>query len=121
MRSWLKPTRTKMMCATDAAWLAGFFDGEGSLCKYFAGRNKKYITWVFTIANTNLPSLVYCNKITGVGKPRVKIKSTAKRKTCYEWRVASQNDMVSVCQQILPYLTIKKDRVQKFLNNWKPF
>jgi hypothetical protein len=117
MRSWLKECKTKNMLPTQAAWLAGFFDGEGSLTFYMAGRDRQYKTWVLTLPNTNLESLKKCQEITGVGYVRPKpVKEN--RQPCWMWTVATQRDMISICKQMLPYLIIKKKKCALFLSEW---
>jgi hypothetical protein len=49
---WLKPVTAKTMASTDAAWLAGFFDDEGSFGRYRGSRG--YGNWILSIANTHI-------------------------------------------------------------------
>lgn len=61
---------TRWMSATEAAWLAGFFDGEGSLSMYLGGRTRKNHCWVLSLGNTDTSALHRCIAYTGVGKPK---------------------------------------------------
>lgn len=63
----LKKCSTKEMSLTQAAWLAGFFDGEGSITNYFSGKDRKYKCWCLTIPNTDKEALDTCLLFTGVG------------------------------------------------------
>src|SRR5438270_13689339 len=62
MRVWLKESTARRMSEVEAAWLAGFFDGEGSLSHYRGGKDGKYLSWRICIANTYLPSLERCQR-----------------------------------------------------------
>jgi hypothetical protein len=120
MPRWLKPTTARQMSLTEAAWIAGFFDGEGSIGQYLAGRGKKHPTWFLSIPNTHFGSLDYCQRITGVG--RINDKNSKSRPVHHQpqrmWRVDRQRDIAQICRQMLPYLVIKRDRVEAFLMMW---
>ncbi len=116
-RSWLRPCTAKTMTLTEAAWLAGFFDGEGSLTSFLAGRNRKYPSWVISVPNTYKAALDRCVEYTGVGKVNVK-KVKAKHKPAWCWRVNCQRDIEAVCRQMLPFLIIKRKTVEAFLASW---
>lgn len=107
------------MSRVEAAWLAGFFDGEGSITRYMGGRNKAYECVVLSISNTHLGSLKWTKKITGTGTVYLKCKATKTHKTQYTWRLNSQRNVVDICQQMLPYLVIKRAKINKFLKEWK--
>jgi hypothetical protein len=119
MRVWLKDRTVLNMSTTEAAWLAGFFDGEGSLTKSTGGRNHKYKSWIVSISNTCLESLQFCSKITNAGSICTKDrKNIENRKPAWDWRVNSQRNIVAICEQMLPYLIIKKIKVKQFLEEW---
>lgn len=109
------------MTREEAAWLAGFFDGEGSLSPYNGGRNKHYPCWVISIPNTNKDSIDHCKTIAGSGIISLKSDKSRKahHKPIWQWRVNAQRDIASLCQQMLPYLIIKKGRVSEFLAEWE--
>jgi hypothetical protein len=116
-RSWLKPCSTKEMPSAEAAWLAGFFDGEGSVTVYLAGRNRAYPTYIISIPNTHKGSLDRCVEITGVGKVVSKnMKNKPDHyKQQWQWQVQSQRNIASVCLQMLPYCCIKQDKIRECL------
>ena len=108
------------MTAIQASWLAGFFDGEGSICKYKAGRNKAHDSWVLTISNTSYASLFFSKLITGVGAIHPKGKPKKKHhKKQWTWKVHAQRDILSILNQLLPYLIIKKKASDKFIKSFK--
>jgi hypothetical protein len=90
MRSWLKEQTAREMTPTEAAWLAGFFDGEGCFGQYAAGREKRYLAWILKIDNTDLQALRYCQQITGCGTVRHKALKQPHHKQQWVWRVYSQ-------------------------------
>lgn len=83
------------MAAVDAAWLAGFIDGEGSILQYLGGANKKSVCWVLNVPNTNLEALEKCKRIAGVGNIGYK-RVQGNRKDQWQWRVTRFNDIVSL-------------------------
>lgn len=119
MRSWLKDGTAKKMTPVEAAWLAGFFDGEGSLVSYKSGRKRTGRAFKMQIANTDLRSIKRCLAITGVGGVGHRYKNHPRWKYQEIWYVNAQRDLVDVLKQIRPYLIIKGDVVDKFLDKWK--
>lgn len=92
---------------TQAAYLAGMVDGEGSfMLKPHNGRNGVLILRV-TIVNTHLGVLEWCKQVTGIGSviPRTYTGNT-NQKTNYSW-VVSSGSAASFVIQIQPYLIIK--------------
>ena len=59
--------KAKKLAPTDAAYLAGLIDGEGTITLSRRNRNK-YRALVVTVSNTELDILKYAQAITGVGK-----------------------------------------------------
>lgn len=120
MRSWLKPLTVKKMKLTDAAWLAGFFDGEGSLVLSNSGRDGKN-AGVITIPNTCYKSLQKCLRITGAGSIITKnmLPKPKSRKQLWVWQIRSQRNVVSTLKQMAPYLITKKEKADRFLSFWE--
>lgn len=100
--------RAKMLLATDAAYLAGFIDGEGSIMLY--GRRDK-VALKLSISNTSKPVLDWVEDITGVGKVMLHRKADHRIRTT--WMYQSNSEAAeSVIEQILPYLIIKKEQAK---------
>ena len=120
MPRWLKPCAVRQMSLTEAAWLAGFFDGEGSLCHFMGGRDKRHPTWILTISNTHLGSLEQCVKFSGAGSLNAKSMKArpAHHKPQHQWRVVRQRDIAEVCRQMLPFLVIKRAAAESYLMSW---
>ncbi len=100
----------------EAAWLAGFVDGEGCISSFMA--RGKYKNWFLQIGNTNLSALEYCQRITGCGRIIKKKEAHGNYKTQWQWRVSAQRDLVAVLEQITPYLIIKSEAAHSFLDEW---
>ncbi len=119
MGRWLKPDTTKKMKLKDKAWLAGFFDGEGSISIWIDKRG--YGRWTLSISNTHLTSLKFCKSITGVGSIAEKFYKRRKKNWSRQWmwQIKSQLNIISILKQMLPFLKVKKGRTKKILSKWK--
>lgn len=111
----LRKLSVKEMEIAEAAWLAGFIDGEGSIYPAMTG---KYKVWGISIANTDIIALEKCRIITNGGslyKKTSQVKVFPKAKPQWVWKVARQRDVVYICEQMLPYLTTKRSRAEECL------
>lgn len=100
------------MKKTDAAYLAGLIDGEGSIALW-AGFKKNHVTRsyrpIIEISNTHLGVLEWANQVVGNGwlKPTNKLNHRAKNhKLLYRVRFRTQ-DLRWLIPLIQPYLKIK--------------
>ena len=59
--------KVNKLSPTEAAYLAGIIDGEGTITLSRRNRNK-HRTLVVTVSNTEMSILQYIHSITGVGK-----------------------------------------------------
>lgn len=107
---------TSFMSETDAAWLAGFFDGEGSIFVYKGGRGGKYDCYAISLPNTNFDSIEHCFNITGVGLISKKTKRIDHHKQQFQWRVNVQKDILRVLKRLAPYLVVKKQKALDMIN-----
>lgn len=106
------------MTLTEAAWLAGFFDGEGSLSCHRGGNGGKYICWTLTLVNTSHAAIQVCRRYTGgvgIVTDKSKYRRLSHHKKIWEWRVNVQNDIEAIVLQMLPYLIIKRQKAEEFL------
>jgi hypothetical protein len=101
----------RLMSPTEAAYLAGFIDGEGCLTIGRASRKEnragyRYIA-LLTVSNTDLRALHRITDLCGNGKIQLQDKrSSAEHKTLYRV-IWSSNQMRHILPQIRPYLLIK--------------
>jgi hypothetical protein len=107
------------MRAIDVAWLAGFFDGEGTIGTYRGGRGGKHLSLFISIPNTHKPSLRRCQAVTGCGTV-IPQKTKRGYKQQWRWRVTRRMNVLSIAKQMLPHLTTKKQVVTKILGDWLP-
>ena len=114
MRAHLSPLRAREMSAIEAAWLAGFIDGEGTISSYMSGRQRRHVSWLLSVPNTVRGSLERCKEITGAGSVLVKPIGREKRQPCHQWRVYRKLDIASICRQILPHAVIKAPQIEAF-------
>lgn len=109
------------------AYLAGIVDGEGSLCIYRVNPAKynRYQTpnfrSVLNISNTRYELMEwldtnFSNFNSGHKKHRRSIfkKNSTHERWIYEW-VVQAHRLVDVCQQIMPYLVLKKRQAELIL------
>ena len=105
---------------TDKAYIAGLFDGEGSVSykQYMRKRahNKKaFPTWQIRleIAMTDQSVLIWLHEVLGVGTvgPR---KVRPGRKKQWRWR-CSHRDAYYVCLLIWPWSHTKLPKIQKII------
>ena len=113
------------MTETDAAYLAGLFDGEGSV---YYKRTKQirhnrpgkpvHNIWVIRmeIAMTEKSIINWVHEFTGVGHsgPR-KVKPGKKKQ--WRWR-CSHRDAYYVSRLIWPYAHVKLDKIQKIIDHY---
>ena len=116
-RSWLKPSTVRPMTIAEAAWLAGFFDGEGSLVVRL-GERRGACACRLSIPNTDHAALVYIQKITGAGGIGKKYLRGSNHKAQWTWALNSQRSVVDVLKQMLPFLVVKRAAALDFLDNW---
>lgn len=108
----------KQLSATDAAWLAGFIDGDGCYtCSVWERRQNKSLPSI-TIAPrilavqiaTQRQVLDHIREITGVGKVYDKEEKSNKLNSQKQgqWVVGNLQDILEVCEAIHPYTVLKK-------------
>ena len=101
----LLPASARVMLPTEAAWLAGFFDGEGT--HQHDRRGKNGLCCQMTINSTRRPALLYCQEITGIGRVLPQKLMPPQRKRQWRWSVSRQNDVANLLHQMRPYLQIR--------------
>ena len=122
------------MNAKQAAYIAGLFDGEGSI--YFAKRQEKKkahkgpghrysnsMRISMEITMTDEPVINWVHKILGVGtvnkKPRKgKRKDGTGYLMQYRWRCTFR-EAYQVCKLLLPDAKVKAEKIQQLINHYK--
>ena len=116
-----------MLQETDISYIAGLFDGEGSITykQYMVKRphNKKaYPTWSIRMemAMTDESVLRWVHEILGVGtvgEKRYKTKYTVGWKKQWRWRCQFR-DAFQVACLLWPYVHVKMEGIQKIINHY---
>lgn len=93
------------------AWLAGFFDGEGTV--YLGNAKQGGIT--LSIGNTNRDVIESIARRTGVGTVEIREQTRERWNRTFIWRVRNYADARGILLLMRPYLTIKAGDVDRGL------
>lgn len=101
----------------DFAYLAGYFDGEGSICIMKGGPGGKWPYLRVTLVTSDeepvkLASVVFGGKCRSVKHNN---KPTRPRKTLYRWSVGNV-EATKVLKKLKPFLLAKKDQAELALS-----
>ena len=114
------------MKKSDAAYLAGLFDGEGCITykqkmKQRRPVEKAYPTWEIRMEINMTPQSVIrlIHEMTGVGTVAKKPpgKGQLGKKMQWRWR-CGYRDAYYVCRNIAPHSHVKLDKVQKIIDHY---
>jgi hypothetical protein len=94
-----------------AAWLAGFFDGEGSV--YLSTGQPTSIA--VSIGNTNRDIVESIARRVGIGSIETRLQKSLNWNTTYIWRVRTFAGARTVLLLMRPYLTIKAEDADRAL------
>lgn len=92
---------------TEAAYFAGFIDGEGSFGHYTASPR-------VAVSNTHLPVMKELQRIFG-GTWSLRDDKTDRHRTCYSW-VAYGDNARNLCRALLLHLREKQRQAQILLD-----
>ena len=115
------------MKETDAAYIAGLFDGEGHVIykqypKQRKGQKKAYPTWKITLEmNMTEESIIrWVHEALGVGTVCKKppSKNQMGRRMQYRWRCSSR-EAYGVCCLMFPYAHVKLPKIQKIIDHYQ--
>lgn len=94
---------------TDAAYIAGFLDGEGCISIY---RRKNSYAAKVSFTNTYLPVIEHIGTLIGAGSYKSKSRaSSVRHKVAYDM-VVNSDFAANLLKQLLPYLIIKKEQAR---------
>jgi len=91
-----------------AAYAAGFFDGEGSICS--STQNRKYAQLMVAITNTDKRIIEDWTAKFGGNFYTNNYSSVSNRKPRHQWQTNKKATAVKVLRVLLPYLRVKKQQ-----------
>ena len=112
----------------DIAYIAGLFDGEGTVSykKYprkRKGVKKDYMTWniglEISMTDKNVIELVHETLMVGTVRKKPPGKNQMGRKMQYRWR-CSHRDALHVCKLLWPYVIIKLHKIEQIIDHYEP-
>lgn len=111
--------RARQMTVPECAYVAGIIDGEGSVCAcVMEGDTRPRINTSLQIVTTSPDLAGYIAATTGVGSVGQIVKKDAAGhqvgRTLYRWIAGSMNAH-AVLRQVSPYLVIKKQQAEWFM------
>lgn len=99
---------------TVLAYLAGLFDGEGSIS---IGNRSPSFSLRIRITNTNLEVLEWVTELYG-GNIRRKNRVRPHHKACWEW-ILRDRKAAQALTQFYPFMIVKKPQAQLVVGCWK--
>lgn len=98
------------MTDLEIAWLAGLFEGEGSIV-FSHGKLRKSVT--ITISNTILPLLEKVLEVVGTGaiQNMTRYKVNPKHSPAWLWRCHGENARI-LLERMMPWFIVKKQRAE---------
>ena len=116
--------------STQLAYMAGLFDGEGSVDykkRFHKRKNKPRAYWYQCItcemAMTDKPVMVWFHKTIKLGVLRILVKSKQAggkphHKDQWRWR-CTHRDAYKFAKLIIPYARVKREKLQKIINHYE--
>lgn len=101
-----------MYSREDLIYLAGFFDGEGSV---YISKTKKSFKPTCSIGNTNKEVIFWIRETIGYGLVRERKKS-GNRKVAWDFTLTNLRDNIRFLSLIYPYLKIKRTQATLVIN-----
>lgn len=110
----------KNLTDTEAAYIAGIIDGEGSIRiqkRNYISCGKEQITFVvqINVTNNNIDVLEFLKEKTGVGNVYIHTHPSENHRICYRFTISARiaHDLL---KQIYPYMIIKKKHTEIAIN-----
>jgi len=112
----------------DIAYIAGLFDGEGTVSykkypKKRKGVKKDYVTWnirlEISMTDKNVIELVHETLMVGTVHEKPPGKNQLGRKMQYRWR-CGYRDALHVCKLLWPHVIIKLHKIEQIIDHYEP-
>lgn len=106
----IRQPEVRQLAPVDAAYVAGYLDGEGSIILWDRGPGHRRLMLRVLITNTHRASLDWVQATVGSGKvfPRPPRKEP-RYLPCFVWQIYGHN-AVAFLEQVEPYMRIKRDK-----------
>lgn len=86
-------------------YIAGFFDGEGSLSRHSQNKN----IWIISIAQNTANVLVKIKEFIGYGS--IYYDSSGKN---YKYQIFRRKEVADFVSQIAPFIIVKHEKIQEY-------
>ena len=96
---------------TEAAYLAGFIDGDGSIRPFFARDKRRYLLWIIKIKvsitqrSADAHVLSWVKKVVGGGFIHI-----SQKRDQVEWTLNGERQIRELLPHLIPFLIVKKQR-----------
>jgi hypothetical protein len=105
-----------MSRATDVAWAAGFYEGEGTITCGSGGKNRPNAAWRMSVSQIHEEPIKRFHRIVGVGY-RGGWRSSSSGRLAYVWAAAAENDIWHVITLLWPHLSERRrDQILDVVN-----
>lgn len=110
--------KPRCLTKTEASWLAGVIDGEGSIGLYCYGKEGRRT--LIQMGNTSKTFVNHFKKLTGCGSQVVrknfkKSSGHKGRKPMHYYSLKGSARCVAILKQVIPYLIIKRTKAIKII------
>ena len=100
----------------ESAWLAGLYEGEGSLVRRTDARNSS-VSWELSITCTDADVIERAHAFTGLGSVTLVRRQRPHWQDKYRWRLGSRDEIAFVLGLLAPHLgQRRKAQVDAFLD-----
>lgn len=102
---YIKGVECRTLTVPEAAYIAGFWDGEGSI--FLIPRANGSFGLLVTVTNTDRAVMDWVTEVTGVGRSFAREQHNPKHKPTFWWQ-ASGDAALTFLRQIEPYMRVKR-------------
>jgi hypothetical protein len=110
----------RQLSETERAWLACAIDSEGCIfinIHYWQSRHSRGFVLQphINVCNTNKEFIRKICNITGIDNVATQLRRKKGYKKVYRWETYTLQEVLSICEQVLPYLVIKREHAEKVI------
>lgn len=103
----------------DAAWLAGYIDGDGCI-SLSANGGRKWRSPILVIDSTDVEILDEVQRLCG-GRRQKKTKALSHHRQAWSWRLTGADAIIALLTKIRPFMrcAAKAERADLLINKWR--